>query len=106
MNATEGHKNNLKTLFMKYLKFAPEFDNYCEALGKLKGFLESGLVKWTEYEDQYQDALDWLAQTEPTVQNFNRLQNTLMEKRDILEQFQSHLQAIFDWQKDLDRLNM
>lgn len=64
------------------------------------------LVKWTEYEDQYQDAVEWLAQTEGTVQTFNRLQNTLAEKRDILEQFQNHLQAVFDWQKDLDRLNM
>lgn len=83
-----------------------EFDNYCETLAKFKAFLESGLVKWTEYEDQYQDAVEWLAQTEATVQTFNRLQNTLTEKRDILEQFQSHLQAVFDWQKDLDRLNM
>ena len=83
-----------------------EFDNYCEALGKLKGSLESGLVKWTEYEDQYQDAIEWLAQTESTVQGFNRLQNTLPEKRDLLEQFQSHLQSVFDWQRDLDRLNM
>ena len=64
------------------------------------------LVKWTEYEDQYQDAVEWLAQTEATVQTFHRLQNTLAEKRDILEQFQNHLQAVFDWQKDLDRLNM
>ena len=64
------------------------------------------MVKWTEYEDQYQDAVEWLAQTEGTVQTFNRLQNTLPEKRDILEQFQNHLQAVFDWQKDLDRLNM
>ncbi len=63
-------------------------------------------MKWTEYEDQYQDAVEWLAQTEATVQTFNRLQNTLAEKRDILEQFQNHLQAVFDWQKDLDRLNM
>lgn len=64
------------------------------------------MVKWTEYEDQYQDAVEWLAQTEATVQTFNRLQNTLSEKRDILEQFQNHLQTVFDWQKDLDRLNM
>ena len=83
-----------------------EFDNYCEALSKLKASLESGLVKWTEYEDQYQDATEWLAATEATVKSFNRLQNTLSEKRDILEQFQTHLQAVFDWQKDLDRLNM
>lgn len=63
-------------------------------------------MKWTEYEDQHADAIEWLAQTEATVQTFNRLQNTLAEKRDILEQFQSHLQSVFDWQKDLDRLNM
>lgn len=83
-----------------------EFDNYCEALTKLKDSLESGLVKWTEYEDQHQEAVEWLDQTTATVQTFNRLQNTLAEKRDILEQFQNHLQGVFDWQKDLDRLNM
>jgi len=83
-----------------------EFDNYCEALAKLKNSLESGLVKWTEYEDQHQEAIEWLDQTSATVQTFNRLQNTLSEKRDILEQFQNHLQGVFDWQKDLDRLNM
>jgi nesprin-1 len=63
-------------------------------------------VKWTEYEDQYQEATDWLSQTEVQVQSFNKLVNSLEEKKSVLEQFQMSLQTVFDWQKELDRLNM
>lgn len=65
-----------------------------------------GIVKWTEYEDQYQEALDWLANTEELVQSYNKLQDCLEEKRMVLEQFQLQLQTLFDWQGFLDRLNM
>nr|XP_022915902.1 nesprin-1 isoform X7 [Onthophagus taurus] len=83
-----------------------DFDNYVESLTNSKSLLEVGIVKWTEYEEQYQDALEWLAQTEELVQSYNKLQDGLEEKRMVLEQFQLHLQTLFDWQKDLDRLNM
>ncbi|XP_059468655.1 muscle-specific protein 300 kDa isoform X2 [Neocloeon triangulifer] len=83
-----------------------EFDNYVDSLTHTKFLLEEGIVKWTEYEDQYQEATDWLSQTEGHVQGFNKLFNTLEEKKTILEQFQMHLQTVFDWQKELDRLNM
>ncbi|KAF4529959.1 hypothetical protein B566_EDAN017788, partial [Ephemera danica] len=63
---------------------------------RTKQLLEEGIVKWTEYEDQYQEASDWLTQTEGHVQSFNKLSNTLEEKKTVLEQFQ----------KELDRLNM
>ncbi|XP_060527804.1 muscle-specific protein 300 kDa isoform X12 [Cylas formicarius] len=83
-----------------------EFDNYVENLNSTKNLLERGIVKWTEYEEQYQDALEWLNQTEKMVQSFNKLQDSLEEKRAVLEQFQLHLQTLFDWQSELDRLNM
>ncbi|XP_044734627.1 nesprin-1 [Chrysoperla carnea] len=83
-----------------------EYDNYVESLNHTKTLLEVGIVKWTEYEDQYQEATDWLVQTEELVQSYNKLQNTLEEKRTVLEQFQIQLQTLFDWQKELDRLNM
>lgn len=83
-----------------------EFDNYVESLNNTKSLLEVGIVKWTEYEDHYQDALDWLAQTETLVQSYNKLQDGLEEKRQVLEQFQVHLQTLFDWQTELDKLNM
>lgn len=83
-----------------------EFDNYVESLNNTKRLLEVGIVKWTEYEDQYQEALDWLAQVETLVQSYNKLQDGLEEKRQVLEQFQVHLQTLFDWQTELDRLNM
>lgn len=37
---------------------------------------------------------------------FNKLQDSLEEKKVVLEQFQVHLQTLFDWQKEMDRLNM
>lgn len=83
-----------------------EFDNYVESLNNTKRLLEVGIVKWTEYEDHYQEALEWLAQTEALVQSYNKLQDGLEEKRQVLEQFQVHLQTLFDWQSELDKLNM
>ncbi|XP_068085330.1 muscle-specific protein 300 kDa [Anabrus simplex] len=83
-----------------------EFDNYVESLNQTKTLLEVGIVRWTEYEDQYQEASDWLTQTEQLVQTFNKLQDSLEEKKNVLELFQVHLQTLFDWQKELDRLNM
>lgn len=71
-----------------------------------KDNLNIGIVKWTEYQDQYKDALDWLTKTEALVQSYNKLQDSLEEKKNVLEQFQGQLQVLFDWQKELDRLNM
>lgn len=83
-----------------------EFDNYCDSLQVTKHSLELGVVKWTEYDELYTDAIDWLNKTEILVQTFNKLQNNLEEKRNVLEQFQGHLQTLFDWQSELDKLNM
>lgn len=86
--------------------------NVCEcicfrdSLNNTKSLLEIGIVKWTEYEDQFSEATEWLTQTEQLVQSFNKLQDSLEEKKNVLEQFQIHLQTLFDWQKELDRLNM
>ena len=45
-------------------------------------------MKWTEYEEQYKEALDWLSKTEKLVQSFNKLQNNLEQKKVVLEEFQ------------------
>lgn len=83
-----------------------ELSIHSESLKSTKSLLEVGIVKWTEYDYQYSDALEWLNQTETLVQTFNKLQESLQDKKCVLEQFQSHLQTLFDWQKDLDRLNV
>ncbi|XP_012253400.2 muscle-specific protein 300 kDa isoform X14 [Athalia rosae] len=83
-----------------------EYDNYVDSLNNTKSLLEIGIVKWTEYEDQFSEASDWLTQTEELVRPFNKLQDSLEEKKTVLEEFQVHLQTLFDWQKELDRLNM
>lgn len=77
-----------------------------DSLNNTKSLLEVGIVKWTEYEDQFSEATEWLTQTEQLVQSFNKLQDSLEEKKNVLEQFQIHLQTLFDWQRELDRLNM
>lgn len=83
-----------------------DYDNYVESITSTRNLLEAGIMKWTEYGEQFQEALDWLAQTESLVQSYNKLQDSLEEKRAGLEQFQLHLQTLFDWQSELDRLNM
>lgn len=77
-----------------------------EQLNKTKTQIEEGIVKWTEYEDQYKEAADWLNTTEGLVQSFNKLQESLELKKTVLEEFQVHLQTLFDWQRELDRLHM
>lgn len=64
------------------------------------------IVNWTEYGELYADALNWLSNTEALVQSYNKLQETLEDKKLVLEEFQGHLQTLFDWQQELDRLNM
>lgn len=65
-----------------------------------------GIVKWTEYEDKFKECEEWLGKMDEKVQSYNKLQNTVQEKRSALEEFQGTLQMIFDWQKTLDLLNM
>nr|XP_034172930.1 nesprin-1 isoform X14 [Osmia lignaria] len=83
-----------------------EYDSYVDSLNHTKSLLEEGIVLWTVYEDQFSEATEWLTQTEQLVQSFNKLQDSLEEKKNVLEQFQIHLQTLFDWQKELDALNM
>ncbi|CAG7726205.1 unnamed protein product [Allacma fusca] len=83
-----------------------EFDNYSETLTRTQQQLETGLVRWKEWEEQYKDAEEWLNKTENEVKQFPQSQNTLDEKKVALESFQIKLQAIFDWQKELDKLNL
>ncbi|KAK8753228.1 hypothetical protein OTU49_003325, partial [Cherax quadricarinatus] len=83
-----------------------EFDNFLGQVGKTKNLLEMGIVKWTEYEDKFRECEQWLDKMDGKVQSYNKLQNTVQEKRSVLEEFQATLQMIFDWQKTLDLLNM
>ena len=86
--------------------FKRNFMNCRGQLGKTKNLLEMGIVKWTEYEDKFHECEEWLSKMDSNVQSYNKLQNTVLEKRAVLEEFQSLLQNIFDWQKTLDLLNM
>lgn len=62
--------------------------HFREQLKNTKALIEGGIVKWTEYEEQYKEALDWLSKTEKLVQSFNKLQNNLEQKKVVLEEFQ------------------
>lgn len=83
-----------------------EFDNYVEVAKHSKKKLELGITKWTEFDQKQEEALKWLNEKEGMVQSFNKLQSNLEDKRIALEKFQSLLQTLFDWQRDLDDLNI
>ncbi|XP_031632357.1 nesprin-1 isoform X5 [Contarinia nasturtii] len=83
-----------------------EFDNYVNCVSQGKDCINVALVKWSEYQDQYKEAFNWLTKTEDLIQSFNRLQDSLEGKKIVLEEFQGQLQVLFDWQKELDRLNL
>lgn len=68
--------------------------------------MEIGLVGWREWEDQYKQSLEWLSNAETRVKSFHVLQTSLTEKKVALEQFQQELQKVFEWQKELDDLNL
>lgn len=63
-------------------------------------------MKWSEYQDKYKEAFSWLTKTEALVQSYNQLQDSLEGKKVVLEKFQGQLQVLFDWQKELDQLNV
>ena len=82
-----------------------EFDQYNADLTRCKSILEGGIVKWTDYQELYQEALEWIDKTEVAVKSFNKPKKTSKEKRAVYEEFQGKVQSIFDWQKELDVLN-
>lgn len=75
-----------------------------EQLNNTKALIEGGIVKWTEYEEQYKEALDWLSKTETLVQAFNKLQNSLEQKKVVLEEFQVRWNAAMNRYKALSLL--
>lgn len=83
-----------------------EFDNYVDVVKHSKKKIELGITKWTEFNHKQEEAFKWLNEKEGIVQSFNKLQNNLEEKRAALEKFQQLLQILFDWQRDLDDLNI
>lgn len=72
--------------FVRFITFVIYL--FSEQLNNTKALIEGGIVKWTEYEEQYKEALDWLSKTEKLVQSFNKLQNNLEHKKVVLEEFQ------------------
>lgn len=65
-----------------------------------------GIAKWSDFENYQRKANNWLAEAEKLVQSFSKLKPNLDEKKTALEQFQVHLEALFDWQRELDELNL
>ena len=63
-------------------------------------------MKWSEFENYQRQGNKWLAEAEALVQSFNKLKSTLDEKKTALEQFQVHLQTLFDWQQELEEINL
>ena len=87
LNAIHHCQNHLQLRSLLHFKCLNSLP-FSESLNRTKSLLEVAIVKWTEYEDHYQEASDWLTQTEQVVQTFNKLQDSLEEKKNVLEQFQ------------------
>ncbi|XP_054713817.1 LOW QUALITY PROTEIN: muscle-specific protein 300 kDa-like [Uloborus diversus] len=83
-----------------------EYDVLKESVAEIKISLDVGLVKWNEYDEQFEKCSQWLIEMEPLVQSYAKPQVDLLSKRARLQEFQDHLQTIFDWQSEFDKLNM
>ncbi|XP_052870916.1 muscle-specific protein 300 kDa-like, partial [Anopheles cruzii] len=103
--AVSGDTEEVEAIESEVAILQDEFDRYCADLRRVSGALEAGIVRWTEYDDQYGVAVRWLDTCEQEVQTYNRMQPSLPEKKRVLEEFQDRLQTLFDWQRELDNLN-
>ncbi|KFM65651.1 Nesprin-1, partial [Stegodyphus mimosarum] len=83
-----------------------EYENLKENVSEIKISLDVGVVKWNEYDEQYSKCSQWLSEMEPLVNSYAKPQADLLSKRARLQEFQDHLQTIFDWQGEFDKLNM
>ncbi|CAN8009134.1 unnamed protein product, partial [Ixodes pacificus] len=81
-------------------------EDFESRMSQVKSLLDVGLVKWDEYEEQFQRCQDWLNKHEPQVRSFQQLQPDLEAKRVKLEEFQVLLQTVFEWQSEFDTLNL
>ncbi|XP_055538750.1 muscle-specific protein 300 kDa isoform X3 [Wyeomyia smithii] len=100
------HPDECEAIEKEVALLQEEFDNYSVALRKISAALENGIVRWKEYDNQYTAALNWLDKLEQDVQAYNKMQNSLEQKKVVLEEFQEKLQTLFDWQRELDNLNI
>ncbi|GIX92567.1 nesprin-1 [Caerostris extrusa] len=88
------------------LKLQEECELLRANVAEIKVSLDVGLVKWNEYDEQYTKCSEWLLEMEPLVQSYAKPQADLLSKRARLQEFQDHLQTIFDYQIEFDKLNM
>ena len=54
----------------------------------MKGTLERGVAKWSEFDEKYKDCSDWLSSTEEEVQSYNEPVESLEAKQQLVERFQ------------------
>ncbi|CAL1291409.1 unnamed protein product [Larinioides sclopetarius] len=88
------------------LKLQEEYELLKANVAEVKVSLDVGVVKWNEYDEQYAKCSEWLLKMEPLVQSYAKPQANLLSKRARLQEFQDHLQTIFDYQIEFDKLNM
>ncbi|XP_013784499.1 nesprin-1-like, partial [Limulus polyphemus] len=91
---------------MDVKRIEEEYKQFKANVDEMKSSIDVGMVKWNEYEEQFKKCSKWVEETEPLLQSFLTLQADLIKKRARLEEFQGHLQTIFDWQAEFDKLNV
>lgn len=82
-----------------------EYEEFLKNCDKLKMLIEEGLELRKVYQEQYKKCSQWLDETQPQVEAYDKLYEDLYAKRKALEDFQQLLQVVFDWQPEFDTLN-
>ncbi|GAB6020485.1 hypothetical protein CHUAL_003173 [Chamberlinius hualienensis] len=90
----------------EFISLKAEFEEYKKSLESTKLILEKAMSNWNDYNEHLSKCSQWLEETEQSVQGYLKLQPDLNGKRQQLELFQVLLEEIFDWQKQLDLLNI
>ncbi|XP_067130355.1 LOW QUALITY PROTEIN: muscle-specific protein 300 kDa-like [Centruroides vittatus] len=87
-------------------KLQEDYEEFKENVNNIKSALDVSAAKWNEYDEQFSKCSGLLDEMEAKVQSCRILQADLNGKRTKLEEFQGHLQTIFDWQGEFDILNV
>ncbi|XP_043237695.1 nesprin-1-like isoform X2 [Amphibalanus amphitrite] len=87
-------------------KLQAQMDDYRESVAATRELLESGVVKWTKYEERLKQCQAWISDKESEVQTYGGLHAGLQEKQTAVEAFQTLLSDMYEWQSTLDELNV
>lgn len=93
-------------LTQKYNTLKREFDQLNQTISKKLAKLDSNMQKCILYDEQTEKCLSWLNHIRDALSKFKEPQTNLDSKLSKLEEFQQiHLQQVFEYQTEFDKLN-